>query len=62
LAGICLGIEINKQDLAKSHQDRESGNWPGDSMNKKYPSGSIEKGFMQDAATAFATLALLEVH
>jgi squalene-hopene/tetraprenyl-beta-curcumene cyclase len=49
-------------DWLKSHQDRESGNWPGDSMNKKYPFGSMEKRFMQDAATAFATLALLEAH
>jgi hypothetical protein len=31
-------------------------------MNKKYPFGSMEKRFMQDAATAFATLALLEAH
>ena len=49
-------------DWLKSHQGRESGNWPGDSMNKKYPPGSMERRFMQDAATAFATLALLEVH
>ena len=49
-------------DWLKSHQDRESGNWPGDSMNKQYPAGSMEKRFMQDAATAFATLALLEAH
>jgi len=47
-------------DWLKSHQDRQSGNWPGDSMNKQYPAGSMEKRFMQDAATAFATLALLE--
>ena len=43
-----------------SHQDKESGCWAGDSMNKKYPAGSIPEGFMRDAATAFAVLALAE--
>jgi len=30
------------------------------SMNKRYPEGSMESRFMQDAATAFASLALIE--
>ncbi len=42
------------------HQDRESGAWPAVSMNKRYPAGSMESLFMQDAATAFASLALIE--
>ena len=43
-----------------SHQDRETGAWPAVSMNKHYPAGSMEEKFVQDAATAFAALALLE--
>jgi hypothetical protein len=42
------------------HQDRETGAWPAVSMNKRYPAGSMESLFMQDAATAFASLALVE--
>ena len=29
-------------------------------MNKKYPDGSMMSLFMQDAATAFASIALVE--
>jgi hypothetical protein len=29
-------------------------------MNKQYPPGSMQARFMQDAASEFATLALLE--
>ena len=43
----------------KSHQDSESGSWPAVSMNRVYPADSIEAGFMSEAATAFAVLALL---
>ncbi len=43
-----------------AHQNRETGAWPAPSMNKRYPDGSMESFFMQDAATAFASLALLE--
>ena len=43
-----------------SHQDRETGAWPAQSMNKRYPAGSMQSFFMQDAATAFASLALIE--
>jgi squalene-hopene/tetraprenyl-beta-curcumene cyclase len=49
-------------DWLRSHQDRQSGSWAADSMNKRYPPDSMEKRFMQDGATAFATLALLEAH
>lgn len=44
----------------KSHQDRQAGYWAADSMNKKYEADSMPVRFMRDAATAFATLALLE--
>jgi len=43
-----------------SHQDRQSGCWPADSMNKRYEIDAMPVRFMQDAATAFATLGLLE--
>ena len=46
-------------DLLRSRQDGGSGAWTANSMNKRYPSGSMQEAFMQDAATAFATLALL---
>ncbi len=44
----------------RSHQDRETGAWPASSMNKVYPPGSMQVRFMQDAATAYAALALIE--
>jgi squalene-hopene/tetraprenyl-beta-curcumene cyclase len=42
----------------RSHQDRQLGYWAAGSMNKSYPAGSMQERFMQDAATAFAALAL----
>lgn len=47
-------------DWLRSHQDRQFGHWRADSMNKPYEADSMQVRFMQDAATAFATLALLE--
>jgi squalene-hopene/tetraprenyl-beta-curcumene cyclase len=47
-------------DWLQSHQDPASGTWAAVSMNKRYPEGSMESRFMQDAATAFASLALIE--
>jgi hypothetical protein len=44
----------------RAHQDPVTGAWPAVSMNKRRPAGSMEALFMQDAATAFASLALLE--
>lgn len=44
----------------KSHQDREQGFWAATSMNREYPPDSMMAKFMQDAATGFAALALLE--
>jgi squalene-hopene/tetraprenyl-beta-curcumene cyclase len=42
----------------KAHQDPQTGAWPAVSMNKKYPAGSMQEKFLQDAATAFAAAAL----
>lgn len=42
----------------KSHQD-PGGYWPAVSLNKKYEPGSMPERFMQDAATAYAVMALL---
>ena len=43
----------------EAHQDPQSGSWPAESMNKRHEAGSIAAQFMQDAASGFATLALL---
>ncbi|MGH9720218.1 MAG: hypothetical protein ACRD8O_08400 [Bryobacteraceae bacterium] len=42
----------------KSQQDPKHGYWPAQSMNKKYEPGSMQDGFMRDAATAFSVMAL----
>jgi len=42
----------------RAHQDPQTGAWPAVSMNKKYPAGSMQEKFLQDAATAFAAAAL----
>lgn len=42
------------------HQDAATGAWPAVSMNKRYRDGSMESRFLQDAATAFASAALIE--
>ncbi len=47
-------------DWLRAHQDRQSGSWAADSMNKVYPADSMQVKFMRDAATSFAALALLE--
>jgi squalene-hopene/tetraprenyl-beta-curcumene cyclase len=44
----------------RAHQDRESGFWEANSMNKRFEPGSMQVRFMRDAATSFAALALLE--
>jgi squalene-hopene/tetraprenyl-beta-curcumene cyclase len=60
------GVRASDPRLAKaltwlqSHQDPQTGAWAAMSMNKRYPEGSMESRFMQDAATAFASLALIE--
>ena len=44
----------------RAHQDPASGTWGADSMNKRFEPESMQIRFMRDAATAFASLALLE--
>jgi squalene-hopene/tetraprenyl-beta-curcumene cyclase len=44
----------------EKHQDSRTGAWPAVSMNKKYPGGSMQEKFLQDAATAFAAAVLSE--
>jgi len=44
----------------KSRQDAETGAWRANSMNHKYPPDSMMVRFMSDAATGYASLALLE--
>ena len=43
----------------RAKQDSQFGYWAADSMNKRREAGTIPEGFMRDAATAFAVLALL---
>ncbi|MBI3667348.1 MAG: hypothetical protein HY236_14170 [Acidobacteria bacterium] len=50
---------IRALDWLKSHQDHQFGYWAAESMNKRYETGSMPSLFMRDAATAFATFALL---
>ena len=44
----------------RSHQDPATGAWAAVSMNKRRPADSMEGLFMQDAATAFAAVALID--
>jgi squalene-hopene/tetraprenyl-beta-curcumene cyclase len=59
------GVKRSDERLARAldwlaaHQDKQGGFWPGQSMNKTYPSGSMQESFMRDVASAFASLALL---
>jgi squalene-hopene/tetraprenyl-beta-curcumene cyclase len=46
-------------DWLRAKQDPEFGYWAADSMNKRRETGSMPEGFMRDAATAFAVLALI---
>jgi len=47
-------------DWLRSHQNRQFGYWTAESMNKPYEPDSMPVRFMQDAATSFAAMALLE--
>jgi squalene-hopene/tetraprenyl-beta-curcumene cyclase len=44
----------------RSHQNPETGAWEALSFNKKYEPGSMQIQFMQDAATGYAVMALLD--
>lgn len=50
---------VRALDWLKKHQDGQTGSWAADSLNERYEPDSMQIHFMQDAATAFATLALL---
>jgi hypothetical protein len=43
----------------RSHQDPKGGYWAADSMNHKHDVGTVPEKFMSDAATGYATAALL---
>jgi len=51
---------IRAFDWLRSHQNRQFGYWTAESMNKPYEPDSMPVRFMQDAATSFAAMALLE--
>jgi squalene-hopene/tetraprenyl-beta-curcumene cyclase len=51
---------VKALDWLRSHQNPESGFWDASSMNKTYAPDSMQVKFMRDAATGYATLALLE--
>jgi len=44
----------------REHQNAETGSWDALSMNKRYEPESMQMQFMRDAATGYATAALLE--
>jgi squalene-hopene/tetraprenyl-beta-curcumene cyclase len=46
-------------DWLRAHQDPQSGSWAATSLNSRHDPASMQFRFMQDAATAFASLALL---
>lgn len=56
-AGVSDSRLTRALDWLKSHQDPK-GYWDAVSMNKPYPADSMMSGFMRDAATAYAALAL----
>ncbi len=50
---------IRALDWLALHQDSKQGSWAASSMNKRFEAGSMQIQFMNDAATAFASPALL---
>ena len=61
-AGMARSDDRLERALAwlRSHQNQQTGAWEAMSMNRKYPADSMEIRFMQDAATGYAVLALLD--
>lgn len=59
------GVRASNSNLSralawlKTHQDPQSGNWTAESMNHKHEAGTMPVKFMSDAATGYATAALL---
>jgi hypothetical protein len=66
LALMKSGVGVSEPRIARAlewlrtHQNREGGYWTGISMNKQYKPESMEIRFMNDAATGFSALVLLE--
>lgn len=60
-AGVARSNPQLKKALAwlRANQDPQAGYWAAGSMNKRREPGSMPEGFMRDAATAFASLALI---
>ncbi|HLJ44959.1 MAG TPA: hypothetical protein VKU01_03060 [Bryobacteraceae bacterium] len=58
-AGVPAARVSKSLNWLKVHQNPDSGNWTAISMNKRYAADSMMVGFMNDAATAFASLALV---
>jgi hypothetical protein len=61
-AGMARSDERLERALAwlRAHQNPQTGAWEAMSMNRKYPADSMEIRFMQDAATGYAVMALLD--
>jgi squalene-hopene/tetraprenyl-beta-curcumene cyclase len=59
-AGVACTDSGLKRAMAwlERNQDKSTGAWRAVSMNKVYPEGSIQSGFMTDAATGWAAAAL----
>jgi squalene-hopene/tetraprenyl-beta-curcumene cyclase len=59
-AGITASDPVLSRALAwlRTHQNSD-GYWPAESMNHKHASGTLPEKFMSDAATGYATAALL---
>jgi len=64
---VCLGLEASGAsaprlakglDWLRSHQDRATGRWTATSLNKQRDPETEPAKFMNDAATAYAVLAL----
>jgi len=59
------GLQPSQVGLAKAlawlrtHQDAKGGYWAAESMNHKHDAGTVPEKFMSDAATGYATAALL---
>src|SRR5258706_8553728 len=51
---------VKALNLLKSRQDRQTAFWPATSKNKKLKPDSMQIRFMQEAATGYASAALLE--
>jgi len=61
-AGVgCKDARLERaREWLRSHQDPDNGAWSLRSMNKQYALGSMQASFMNDAATSYAALALLD--